>query len=215
MPHDFPAAKLRARLLDAALELAPTLGWNSATVRAAAKAAGLTPGEAELAAPRGAPDLIDALADRADEAMCARLSRADLGALKVRQRVALGIRARLEALAPDRAAERRAIAHTVLAGDLAGAARRNWRTADRLWRALGDPSTDENYYSKRALLAGVLAATLTFWLADESEDNHRTWAFLDARIGDVMRLEGVKARLKPIGLYGAGLAGALAKLRYG
>ena len=35
--------------------------------------------------------------------------------------------------------------------------------------------------------------------ADDSDDNEATWAFLDARIENVMQFEKFKARLKPVG----------------
>ena len=33
-----------------------------------------------------------------------------------------------------------------------------WESADALWRWAGDTATDENHYSKRVLLAGILSA---------------------------------------------------------
>ena len=90
-----------------------------------------------------------------------------------------------------------------------------WRTADRIWQALGDTSTDENYYSKRAILSGVLASTYAKWLSDESPDNEETWAFLNARIENVMQFEKFKAQLKPISEGVQSAVGVAARFRYG
>ena len=75
-----------------------------------------------------------------------------------------------------------------------------------LWYAAGDRATDFNYYTKRGLLAGVYLATLLYWLDDDSEGSAATWAFLDKRIADAMRLPtlvaplraGVKTLLTPL-----------------
>ena len=75
----------------------------------------------------------------------------------------------------------------------ADGARALWGTADAIWVALGDTSTDVNWYSKRATLSAVYAATVLYWLGDDSPDHETTWAFLDRRIADVMAFEKVKA----------------------
>ena len=76
-----------------------------------------------------------------------------------------------------------------------------WGTADAIWTALGDTSTDLNWYTKRATLSAVYAATVLFWLGDDSPDHQATWDFLDRRIENVMRFEKAKAtfRENPMG----------------
>ena len=49
--------------------------------------------------------------------------------------------------------------------------------------------------AKRAILAGIYAATLTVFVEDESAGKAETRAFLDRRIEGVMRFEKTKARL--------------------
>ena len=61
---------------------------------------------------------------------------------------------------------------------------------DAIWHGIGDRSTDYNFYSKRLLLAGVLSSTLVFWLDDQSEGHEATWAFLERRIDEVMKIGG-------------------------
>lgn len=68
-----------------------------------------------------------------------------------------------------------------------------YRTVDAVWRAVGDTSADFNFYTKRALLAGVFTSTMLHWFADSSEGAADTWAFLDRRIGEVMQIEKFKA----------------------
>jgi ubiquinone biosynthesis protein COQ9 len=212
---DAPYALWRDRLLDAALPHAAFDGWNQRMLALAARDAGLSPGEVEQATPRGVIDLIDALADRADQAMLARLAETDLAALKIRERVTLAVRARLESLAGHQAAVRRAALTLALPVHAPEAARIGWRTADRIWRALGDPSTDFNWYSKRAILAGVHAATLAVWLQDDDTAHADTWAFLDRRIAGIMQFEKAKASVRTLASKLPRATDLLARLRYG
>ena len=68
-----------------------------------------------------------------------------------------------------------------------------WSTADAIWDALDDPSDDFNWYSKRAILSGVMSSTLLYWLGDHSEGQAASWEFLDRRIENVMQFEKLKA----------------------
>jgi ubiquinone biosynthesis protein COQ9 len=61
------------RVLDEALRLAPRLGWNAGMARAAAVAAGLNAGEAQLLLPQGPRDLAALLSRRHDKAALAVL----------------------------------------------------------------------------------------------------------------------------------------------
>jgi len=209
-----PSARFRARLLAAFTARAAELGWTEAAFRAARADAGLSEGEAALACPRGAADLYDAFAERADQAMLDALDELDLPAMRIRDKVRAAVQLRLEAQSPYKDAARamtRALARPDRAPE---AARLLWRTADRIWRALGDTSTDENFYSKRAILSGVLASTYARWFADDSADSEATWEFLNARIENVMQFEKLKARLKPLGEAAQSAVGVAARFRY-
>lgn len=212
---DAPSARFRARILDAFTGHAAGLGWTNTAFEAAAKEAGLTAGEAALACPRGAADLFDAFADRADQAMLQALEDLDLASMRYSQRVRAAVQVRLQAQEPYKEAAR-AMTRALARPDRAPiAARLLWRTADHIWRALGDTSTDENYYSKRAILSGVLASTYARWFSDNSAGHEDTWAFLDARIGNVMQFEKFKARLKPLSESVQSAVGVAARFRYG
>jgi ubiquinone biosynthesis protein COQ9 len=209
-----PARALRDRLLDAALDEAAFTGWNDGCVRRAREAAGLSDGEAMLAAPRGAVDLVDAWFDRAERAMERAIIDCEPGT-KVRAKATLAVRSRLEAMAPHKESLRRAALFLAVPNHVADGARIGWRAADRAWQAMGDPSTDFNYYTKRMILTGVHTATMAYWLQDDSEDSARTWAFLDQRIENVMGFEKVKAQINGLVDKIPDPLGVLTLLRYG
>lgn len=183
--------ELRAALLDAALIHVAFDGWSQATFAAACTDADIDPALAKSLFPRGAVDLALAFHARGDAEMVARIKREPLDGLRFRDRIAAAVRYRLEAV-EDKEAVRRAttlFALPVYAGDGAKAI---WGTCDLIWETLGDRSDDFNWYSKRATLSGVYSATVLYWLGDTSEDHAATWAFLDRRIDDVMKIEEVK-----------------------
>jgi ubiquinone biosynthesis protein COQ9 len=207
------AREAEDRLLDAALRLAPAMGWTRLTVRAAAKACGMSQADAELLAPNGPADLAALLSRRHDARALAALDGVDPLDLKIRERIRRALEARLDAAAQDEAAVRRCAGYMALPHHLTLAARLAWESADRLWRWAGDTATDENHYSKRAILAGVLTGALAIRLQGGRE---ASMAFVDARIANVMSFEAWKATAAPkpqAALHG--LAAALGKLRYG
>ena len=117
--------------------------------------------------------------------------------MKIRQRIGALVMARIEAVAADREALRRAITVLAMPQNLAAGARLGWRAADAMWRLAGDKATDFNHYSKRATLGAVYGATILAFLDDESEELGETRAFLDRRIDGIMRFEKLKAQLRP------------------
>ena len=192
------ARETEARLLDAALPHVRELGWTSRLVRRAAAQTGLTPAEAELLLPQGARDLVALFSYRQDETAMASLAEVDPAGLKIRERIARGVQARVAAAAADETASRRLMGYLALPQNLALGARLSWESADRIWRWAGDTSSDENHVSKRVILAGLLTSTLAVRLADPSAaDEH-----LQRGIGAVMAYERAKARFN--GRFGSG-----------
>ncbi len=116
--------------------------------------------------------------------------------MRVRERVALGVRRRLEALAPYREAVRRVLSFMALPQNAGLALRGTWRTVDAIWYAAGDTATDFNHYTKRGLLASVHASSVLYWLGDDSEGFADTWAYLDRRIEGILAVPRLQSRLK-------------------
>src|SRR5262249_44873774 len=123
------------------------------------------------------------------------------------------VEARLDAAAQDEAATRRWMGHLSLPQNLGLAGKLAWESADVLWRWAGDTATDENHYSKRALLGAILSAAMGSrmgWGRGAAMD------FVDRRIENVMAFEKWKAttRFKP-DAWLAGIAERVARARYG
>lgn len=188
--------RLREQLLSATLPHIPFDGWTMVAFHAGMRDAGADPGLAANAFPGGMTEMIEYWNRLADRRMLESLAAIDLDSMKVRERVARAVRLRLEQAAAHREAVRRGVAFLALPQNGPLAARCLYRTVDAIWHAIGDRSTDHNFYTKRALLAGVCGATVLFWLNDRSPDAAATWAFLDRRIEDVMRIPKAMARVE-------------------
>lgn len=205
------AVRTEAQVLDEALKLAPAMGWTWPMTYAAGRAAGLSRPETELLLPRGPADLAALLSRRLDAEALARLEAVDPAGLKIRQKIRTAVEARLEAAAVHEPAVRRWAGWCALPLNLPLAMRLLWESADVLWRWAGDVATDENHYSKRAILSGILCGALAIRLAGGHAD---AMTFVDGRIDNVMTYEKWKAKLRPSDLLHE-IAGALGRTRYG
>lgn len=191
-------AKAREALLDVAIENAAFDGFTPRAIDEAARSLKIAPDLAALAFPGGPKDLLSAWSEKLDDEVRAELEAADLKDLKIRARVARGVRLRLEKMAARKISARRAAAFLALPQNAPMGAELSFRTADAIWRGIGDTSSDFNYYTKRLLLAGVVTSTMLHWFSDESEDGQPTWDFLDRRIENVMSIEKAKAGLQGV-----------------
>jgi ubiquinone biosynthesis protein COQ9 len=187
----------RSRILAATLSHVPFDGWTWRSVKCGARDAGYTEPEAHLAFPEGIREVVTAYSARLDRRMQTAIEAraAEMVGMKTRERVAFALRLRLEAASGEREAIRRLVAFLALPENYGLGPKLLWSSVDAIWRAAGDRSTDFNFYTKRGLLAGVVGATVLYWLADESEGYANTWAFLDRRIDNVMRVGSLPHRL--------------------
>nr|WP_136163678.1 COQ9 family protein [Sphingomonas flavalba] len=214
LPDDPTLDEIRAHLAPRLAAHAAFDGWRPAAIDSAAAQAGVDPAVARLAFPGGAVAMIDAWFESVDRAMTAALPPERLAAMKVRERIRALVIARLDAVAGEREALRRAIAVLALPANIPAATRLGWRTADRIWRLAGDTAADFNHYSKRLTLSALYTATILVFLDDESPDFADTHAFLDRRIANVIAYEAAKARRAQRRARRPSLSRFIGRLRY-
>ncbi len=196
---DLTLDEIRALLAPVLARHAAFDGWRPQAVAMAAAEKGVDADIAALAFADGAIDMIDAWFASIDARMIEALPADELATMSIRRKITALVEARLELLAPDREALRRAIASLALPTNAMRAAKLGWRAADVMWRAAGDTSTDLAHYSKRTTLAALYTATLLVFVDDESEGHADSRAFLARRIDNVMRFEKFKAKVKGAG----------------
>ncbi len=188
-------ADLRLALAPAVAQAAVFDGWSATAIRTAAQDAGVDPHVARLAFDGGAMTMIAAWIASIDRDMTVALPETTLATLPIRERIRRLVQFRLDAASPDIEALRRALAIMAMPQNVPAALKLSWQSADAMWRLAGDRATDYNHYTKRTILAGIYAATLTVLAEDTSEDHADTRAFLERRIDGVMKFEKAKARL--------------------
>jgi ubiquinone biosynthesis protein COQ9 len=179
----------RDAALDALLPLVPSRGW---TIAALTEAAGP---DADLLFPGGVPELVEAWCDLTDRRMEADVAGLDLAAMRLPARLRAVLAARFARNRPHKEAVPRALGVMALPGRAGLAARCSARTVDAMWHAAGDRSADFSWYTKRAILTGIYATTLLYWLRDDSDNDWATLDFLDRRLAGVARFGRVRAKV--------------------
>jgi len=206
--------ELRLPLMEAMTDHVAFDGWTEKALANAAEDVGVSREMAELAFPRGSIEALELHLEDADRVLAAALAERDLASMKIRDRITVAVRTRLELNMSEREVIKRGLATLALPQHMALASKALWRTCDVMWRAAGDTSTDHNWYTKRATLAAVYSSVLLYWLNDDSEDCADTWAFLDRRIENVMAIEKAKFQMRKACENAPTLSSFLGRLRY-
>jgi ubiquinone biosynthesis protein COQ9 len=183
-------------LIAALLPDVPFDGWSRTAMRNAARRIGMEDNELATLFPRGARDAVAWFSRWADRMTLETMASRPIDELRLPERIALGVRTRLGLLAPHREAVRRGLSLLALPANGPLALKLLYETVDALWFAAGDDATDFSFYTKRATLAGIYAATTLYWLDDRSEGSAATDAFLDRRLADATALPRLRAGLE-------------------
>ena len=191
---DLTLDELRVEMAPLVAEAAVFDGWTAAAVEQAAKDFGADPDVAKLAFPGGAMDMIGAWIASVDLQMAEALPEDVLARMPIRERIRSLVQFRLDAIAGQEEALKRASAIMAMPQNAAQALRTGWHSADLMWRLAGDTATDYNHYTKRTILAGIYGATLAVFADDASDGKEKTRAVLDRRFEGVMKFEKVKAK---------------------
>lgn len=190
------SAAFKTKFLLAVLPDVPFDGWTDELIQRTAEKLKVPAGTLHMEFPRGIRDLVVWFSTWATDEAVRRMKKKNLASLKVRERITLGVRLRLEVLAPHKEALSAALAFLARPPHSLSATRLVWQAADKIWWAAGDTATDYNHYTKRALLAAVLTSTTLYWLNDDSTRYEKTLRFLDRRIDNVLKIGMKIAQLK-------------------
>jgi ubiquinone biosynthesis protein COQ9 len=197
-------------ILSAALAYVPSHGFTSEALTLGAKNAGYLDVSTNLF-PKGTFDLVRyhlvsqrlALKDRIqfpDEQMGVGRKVKSLVLERLRANVDSGIVSRWQ----------EALAVMSLAENIPSSLRELSALSDEVWFLAGDTSVDSSWYTKRASLAGVYAATEVYQTTDQSTDFKDTEQFLDRRLEEVRMVGGaVSGTLEWAGFQGGALLNLL------
>jgi len=187
--------ELRSQIISASLPHIGFDGWSLSALERGTQEAGLAPAATLQAFPNGPREAFYWYSRNCDQRMVDTLNTLDVSSMRIRERIATAVRIRLEILEPHRDAMRRAATFLALPQNGPLGLRCLYHTVDDIWHAAGDTATDYNFYTKRLLLAGVISSTTVYWLDDRSDGFANSWAFLDRRIEDVMKVPKLVGRI--------------------
>ncbi len=179
--------KQQRAILKEALPIAAFDGWSQATLTKAAVKVGMPAMEARRLFPDGVPEALICYAEWLREQLMDAVKQTSLKDMRVHERIRWLVLAYFALMEPHREAVRRAAAIGIMPQHATRSIRTLWQLCDVMWRLAGDSSTDFNYYTKRGLLAKVIASSFICWLNDTSVEHTDTQAFLDRRLQDVLR----------------------------
>lgn len=185
----------RKKILFATLPNVAFDGWVERTLKMGAESAGYAPDMALRVFPGGAREAIRFWSNHDDCWMLNQMGKADLTAMPFREQLAKAIRLRIDVNAPYREAVRRTMSFLAMPQNYATATRNTFDAVSAIWYAVGDTSTNLNFYTKRLTLAPIYVATVLYWIDDSSGDSTETWAFLDRRIEDSTVIPRLQARV--------------------
>ena len=176
------------KILLAALDYVPELGWSWHAIEQGVAKAKLKPETAVQGFPNGALDLLAHFADWAEREMIGRVQKQRLIQMKVRDRVRLCVENWFEVMSPYKPQVQMALRSSWQPNRGILSLKNMAKLCSAIWYECGDNATDFNYYTKRALLAGVIASTLPVWLRDDSDSQQKTHDFIYNRIDNVMTI---------------------------
>ena len=191
--------------LEAILAEIPFTGWDKTAIAAASesvmqKNSDVAGDESSFVRvfPDGLAGVMRFWNQSLDQAMTTELQRVIAEAAQqpprkigVSEKIKRAVKIRLELMTPHRvAAQRGAQKFALLNGQILAT------TIDEIWVAIGDTSSDFNWYTKRASLLAIYSATALFWLHDESEGQQETWQFLERRLQDLAEFHRRKSKMQ-------------------
>nr|KAF6409482.1 coenzyme Q9 [Rousettus aegyptiacus] len=177
--------QLQHRILTAALEFVPAHGWTAEAIAEGAQSLGLSKAAASMFGNDGS-ELILHFVTQCN----AQLTRV----LEEEQKLALSI--------------------LMLPHNIPPSLNLLTSMVDDMWHYAGDQSTDFNWYTRRAVLAGIYNTTELVMMQDSSPDFEDTWRFLENRINDAMNMGHTAKQVKSTGeALVQGLMGAAVTLK--
>ncbi len=214
-PSENPSDIARQAILGAMLTHVPFEGWTKLSLSKAVKDTDLPKGADELYFPGGPLEVLEFWATSHDETARVKIATKGLHNMRIRDKVTESVWAWLQELGGHEQSSRRAISRLALPDAVGQGPKQLWNSADMIWRAIGDTSTDVNFYSKRTILSGVLGSSAMAWLSDDTDDKSKARAFLEARIENVMQFEKAKFSLRKRRENWPDPAELMGRLRYG
>ncbi|KAL8464080.1 hypothetical protein ACS0TY_033847 [Phlomoides rotata] len=197
----------QARVLQASLRHAITLGWSDAAMIAGARDVGISPSIVG-SFPKKEAALVEFFMDDCLQRLMDIIDKEDLSNIIPSHRVAKLVRIRLEMQAPHISKWPQALSIQARPLNVSTSFKQRAMLVDEIWHAAGDKATDIDWYLKRTILGGIYSTTELYMLTDNSQGYQETWAFLDERVRQAFDLKKSVQEVKYLTeTLGAGIGG--------
>ncbi|NXA41634.1 COQ9 protein, partial [Eudromia elegans] len=197
--------QLQHRILTAALEFVPEHGWSAEAIAEGAKTLGLSAAAAGMFHSDGS-ELVLCFVSRCNTKLSELLERqqnlVQLGETEKKttdQFLRDALEARLRMLIPYIEKWPQALSILLLPRNIPSSLTLLTSMIDDIWHYAGDQSTDFNWYTRRAVLAGIYNATELVMMQDSSPDFEDTWRFLQNRVADAANMHNTAEQVKSTG----------------
>jgi ubiquinone biosynthesis protein COQ9 len=195
MPLSLHDSEAKDLIITNMLKHVPKLGWTPAALRRAVVDTGFAEQDAKRVFLGNIEHALEYYLGMIDRQMEEKLSEINLPTMRTKERIVTAIMVRLRLVEEHKEAVRKSLVYLSVPTRSTLAIRGLYNTVNAIWYAAGDKSTDFNFYTKRALLAGVYSAALLYWLEDSSEDSIATRAYINRRLDQVMMIPKAKQRV--------------------
>ncbi len=191
------------------LEICAFEGWSNATLSKAYELSSIEPKFQNLIFENGCLDLIEFYIEEQNRKLSQIIAKtADFSSFKVQEKIKFALHALFENEAKHQLALQRLRSFYFDLRNLSGAEygprplfmafKHAGKMADFIWFAIGDKSTDFNFYTKRLTLSKIILQTFAVFIKDETSDLNKTKNFIDLQIEKVMKFEKFKSKVKKI-----------------
>uniref|UniRef100_UPI00398F54A0 ubiquinone biosynthesis protein COQ9, mitochondrial n=1 Tax=Pristiophorus japonicus TaxID=55135 RepID=UPI00398F54A0 len=185
---------LRQQLLSASLEFVLKFGWSLEAIAEGAKVLELSPAVTGMFS-HGPGDLVlhfvSHCNNRLSETLTEQHRLVQLGQEEVKKTdvfIKAAVETRLRMLIPYIGSWPQAMSILLLPQNIPECLRSLTSMVDEIWYYAGDKSTDSNWYTKRAILAGIYNTTELVMVQDSSPNYENTWTFLQHRLNNAVNV---------------------------
>lgn len=177
----------KSQVLKAALLHVRKLGWSEAAMVAGARDVGLSPAIVGIFSRKEAA-LVEFFMDDCLQNLLdyTETHEGELTEMVLQERITKLVECRLEMQIPFISRWAQALSIQANPTNVPTSFKQRAILMDEIWHAVGDHSSDVDWYVKRGILAAVYTATELYMLTDHSPGFRDTWSFLRRRVKDAV-----------------------------
>lgn len=185
----------KQKILANFLEICVFEGWNNKTLENALAKSGIDIKFSGFIFENGALDVADFFIRQIDKKLEIEAQSLDFNQMKIRDKIKNLVKIRLK-INEQYKPQLVKLVQFYTSKNAIYALKNAYKTADLMWKIIGDNSTDFNFYSKRIILAKIYVRVLWSFVYDVSENHQKTLDLLDKQIEKVMQFAAFKFRVK-------------------